>query len=203
MALQVTPGKKILIAAIVIGAGIAIYSRRRIVRYAKKFIGVLEIGDNMGWNNPDFEKKLKSVGWYPGAQWCVFFVKAMWADTYPELRNKTHNGKKLIDYVSGNSQTTFSNLKNLENTGLFKVSGIPKAGDMVVWQYYDAAGSPTQKGHVGIVTSKSGDSFKTIEGNTSEIGATNQTVSKKEHNLGEYSKKTGLRLKGFIRYNYA
>jgi len=35
--------------------------------------------------------------------------------------------------------------------------------------------------------------------NTSELGKTEETVSKKEHSLGEYEKKTGLKLKGFIR----
>ena len=192
------------IGLVALTIGIAIWQKRRIIRHAKKFLGIDEIGDNMGWTDPEFEKKLKSVGWTKGAQWCVFFTKAMWADVYPELKTKLHNGKKIIDYISGNSQTTYANMQKLEKeTGMVKVTGIPKPGDMVVWQNYDSAGKPTAKGHVGTVTNVKGDKFKTIEGNVSELGNTEETVNKKEHSVGEMSKKTGLRLKGFIRYTLA
>jgi hypothetical protein len=179
----------------------AIWQRRKVVIMSKRYKGVMEVGDNMGWDNPKFEQKLRNVGWYPGAQWCVFFIKAMWADVYPELNTKTYGGKKIIDYISGNSQTTYQNFDMLtKNTGMFSVSGLPKSGDIAVWQYYDSSGNPTTKGHVGTVTLVKGEVFNTIEGNTSELGKTEETVSKKIHSLGEYEKRTGLKLKGFIHY---
>ena len=165
--------KKILIPVIslvVITIGIAIWQKTRLVRYAKRFIGMDEIGDNMGWTDPNFEKKLRAVGWTPGASWCVFFVKAMWADVYPELKTKLYNGKKLLDYVTGNSQSTYTNMQNLQKqTGWFKVTGVPKPGDMVVWQDYNSSGGATSSGHVGIVTKVKGDTFNTIEGNAQPL----------------------------------
>jgi len=180
---------------------VSIWQQRRIVRYAKGFLGITEIGDNMGWDDPGFEKKLKGVGWYKGAQWCVYYVKALYADIYPSLKTKTYKGKKLIDYITGNSQSSYNGLKTLEKeTGFFKFSGTPRAGDIVIWQYYDSSGNPTNKGHMGVVSLVIGDRFRTVEGNTSEIGNVEETVAKKKHDLGEYLKKKGLRLKGFVRY---
>jgi hypothetical protein len=184
--------------------GIAIWQKRRIIIHAKKFLGIKEIGDNMFWDDPDFEKKMRAIGWLPGLQWCVFFLKALIADVYPELKTKTYNNKKIIDYISGSSQTSYANMQMLQKeTGMFKVSGMPKAGDIVVWQNYDSSGKATDKGHVGLVTKVNGDKFKTIEGNTSELGVPGQTIAKKDHSLGEMAKKTGLKLKGFIHYTLA
>lgn len=197
--------KKVAIALIVSGAliiGITLWQGNKIIRIAKKSLGIMEIGDNMGWDDPEFESKLRAVGWTPGSQWCVYFVKATWADAYPKLKTQTINGKKVLDYITGNSQTTYSNFLALQKTTkLFLVSSLPKPGDIVVWQYYDDSGKATTKGHVGIVRSVKGDNFNTIEGNTSELGKTEETVAKKSHSLGEYSRTKGLRLKGFIRNN--
>lgn len=189
----------------ILAIGIAIWQKKRIVRHAKKFLGIDEIGDNAGWNDPDFEKKLKSVGWTKGAQWCVFFAKAMFADVYPELKTKVFNGKKIIDYITGSSQETYANMQKLEKEtgGMFKVVGAPRPGDLIVWQNYDKTGKPQSTGHVGIVTKVKGDTFSSIEGNTSELGNTQETVNKKEHSLGEFKKTTGLRLKGFVHYTLA
>jgi hypothetical protein len=159
-----------------IGFGVAviavmIWQQRKIIRQAKKFLGVSEIGDNMDWDNPEFKKKLQAVGWAPGSQWCVYFAKAMMVDVYPELKTKTHKGKKLMDYISGNSQQTYSNMKTLETEtgGMFKIVAVPRAGDIVIWQNYGTDSIPTTKGHVGIVTLVKGDSFKTIEGNAQPL----------------------------------
>ncbi|MDD5013547.1 MAG: CHAP domain-containing protein [Atribacterota bacterium] len=182
--------------------GLMVWQQRKIIRQAKKFLGVSEIGDNMDWDNAEFKKKLQAVGWTPGSQWCVYFAKAMMVDVYPELKTKTHKGKKLMDYISGNSQQTYANMKTLETEtgGMFKIVAVPRAGDIVIWQNYGTDGVATSKGHVGIVTFVKGDSFKTIEGNTSELGDKEEGVNKKDHSLGEYKKTKGLRLKGFVRY---
>lgn len=192
-----------LIAFLGFSAFFIAWQSRKLVIYAKRYLGVMEVGDNMGWDDPKFQQKMANIGWKPGYQWCVYFVKAMWADVFPELRTKTYNHKPIIDYISGNSQQTYSNFKMLQdNTGEFLLSGVPKSSDIAVWQYYNSSGSPTSKGHVGIVSLVKGEEFNTIEGNTSELGLHEETVTKKIHNLGEYQKKTGLRLKGFIRYRY-
>jgi hypothetical protein len=194
------------IPIILVGVGALIVSfvvwkKRQVILHAKKYLGILEKGDNVGWNDPKFEEKLKNVGWKPGYQWCVYFVKAMWNDVYPFLKKKTHNGQILLDYISGLSQLTYSNfIKLSKETTIFKVSAIPRPGDIVVWQNFkNGVGQTT--GHVGLVTKVKGDEFSTIEGNTSELGKSEETVSRKNHSLGEMApKNNGLKLKGFIHY---
>jgi hypothetical protein len=191
------------IGLVILTIGIAIWQKRRIIRHAKKFLGIDEIGDNMGWADPSFKKKMEAVGWKSGQSWCMYFVKAMWADVYPELKTKTVNGKKVIDYLSGSSQGTYAAMQQLEKqTGWVKVTGVPKPGDIVVWQDY-VNGKGTSQGHVGIVSKVKGDVFNTIEGNTSELGNKEETVNTKTHSAGERTRTKGLRLKGFIRYNLA
>jgi hypothetical protein len=191
----------ILLGSGIIVVSISLFLKRRVIFHSRKYLGILEEGDNYGWNDPLFEQKLSSVGWKRGYQWCVYFVKAMWADVYPKLRKITVDNKSIIDYISGNSQTTFKNFVNLSRkTNFLEVNGFPKAGDIVVWQYHNSSGEPQSTGHVGLVISVKGDTFKTIEGNTSELGMPEETVSKKKHSIGEYSRKTGLKLKGFIHH---
>lgn len=193
-----------LITLIVITAGIAIWQKRRIIRHAKKFLGISEIGDNQDFSSPEFKQKLINVGWSPGLAYCAFTVKALMLDTYPELSEKTYNSKKLIDYFSGSSQSTYANMQQLQSeTGLFTVGGLPKPGDVVIWQDYDASGNGTANGHEGVVTKVNGDKFSTIEANTSELGSSDQGVYNKEHSLGEMARTTGLKLKGFIHYTLA
>ncbi|MBR4324780.1 MAG: hypothetical protein IKP73_04525 [Bacteroidales bacterium] len=49
---------------------------RRILRYAKKFVGIREQGNNQGWDNADFQQRMADIGgWRFGDAWCAEFVK--------------------------------------------------------------------------------------------------------------------------------
>lgn len=193
--------KNIIIAlsAISIVAILIYWQKRRVIRFAKSLIGQTEISGNMGFNDPEFQKLMEGVNWNPGDQWCVYFAKVVWVNKYKDIKDK------LMTLISGNSQITYNNFKN-DKTGLFSVSEIPKVGDIVIWQYINSSGVAENRGHAGIVTKVkiSGD-FHTIEGNTTSgsTGSEGYVVAEKKHNLSEFNKTKGLKLKGFIHYKYS
>lgn len=176
----------VVITALLIS--IFLYFRYRVRRYAKKFIGEKEIAGNSGFVNTDFQAKMKTVGWTPGAEWCSYFAKAIWIDKHSALKDK------LNKLMSGSSQQTWDNFVK-DTSGKFIIDREKaKSGDLVIWQKY-SGGQPTSdyRGHAGIVTRADSQKFDTVEGNTTNM------VSEKEHDYSEFDINNGLRLKGFIR----
>jgi len=149
------------VGLVVIG-GIAYYMlepKNAIVREAHKYLGAEEYPNNAGFKSPAFEKKMNSIGWYTGAQWCSFFAKLVFTKALIGKR------KELAEQlISGSSQQTWANFK-ADKSGLFETSDKPKRGSLVIWQSYTA---PAQ-GHVGIVVDPAKKFFKTIEGNSNFV----------------------------------
>jgi hypothetical protein len=56
--------------------------RHRIVKIALSYVGQLEYGNNAGYTDPEFETKMKGVGWYKTGAWCGFFQKLVWTEAY-------------------------------------------------------------------------------------------------------------------------
>lgn len=160
-------------------------AKRRVLRKARSFVGQEETGSNKGFKNARFSALMQKAGWFKGAQWCAFFTRMVWLNALPN-RYKTVAEKLL----SGSSQQTYLNFKN-DKSGLFQVSDRPKKGSIVVWQ----ATRDATRGHVGIVTDVSRNTFKTIEGN-SNVGGHPGIVSRLEHSFTKSP--DGLKLRGFI-----
>jgi hypothetical protein len=195
--------KNIILISTIFGlsiAGFFIYlDKRKATQFAKLLVGQTEISGNMGFSSPAFQKLMEGVNWNTGDQWCIYFAKVVWVNKYPDIKNL------LMKLISGNSQVTFSNFVN-DKSGLFEVSSIPRPNDIVIWQYVNpSTGKAEQRGHGGIVSKvKSSGEFYTVEGNTNESGGREgYIVAEKTHNISEFNKSSGLRLKGFIHYKYA
>ena len=167
---------------------------RNIVVEADKYVGSKEKVNNSGFIDPKLEKDMKDAGWYPGASWCVYFVKMIWKKVLPsKFPNHWKIAQKLI---SGNSQNTWSKFKK-DTSGLFKQSNTPQIGGIVIWQKYKK-GLPLWEGHAGIVKSHTTTSFVTIEGNTNDNGSSNGDGIYEKNRKYAWNTYEGLRLKGFI-----
>jgi len=103
-----------------------LFLQNKILRKAKKWLGVREIGNNVGFDNKIFEKKLKEVGFKPGYQYCTFFVKMVLKDA---------GYKKLLSYINGSSRTSFEKLKNAPGTKFITEWKQAKPGDIAFYKW--------------------------------------------------------------------
>lgn len=154
----------------------------RIVRKAKKYIGILEIPQNKGFYNTDFEERIRKVGFNTGYEWCQLFVKLVLTES---LKGKAKN--KINSLITPSTQQTFNNLKN-DKSGIFEIVEHPKAGDLVIWQKYGNPGT----GHAGIIKKVYPTHFLSIEGNLSnKVSVVNRN----------YTGNNSMKIRGFIRIN--
>ena len=192
----------IVISAILILGGVGLsfvnHRKKKIIRQAKLFKGIEEVGTNAGFDNETFEKMMREVGWRGGDQWCMFFAKNVYVQSLPKL------AKDFQKNLSGSTQGSFSNIEKGASPYLEVIKeGSPKVGDIVIWQRKN----DSSKGHAGIVikVKDKGKKFDAIEGNTNydpEFMGEGQLVDIVPHetNYGEGdSVYKSLRLRGFIR----
>lgn len=192
----------IVISAILILGGVGLsfvnHRKKKIIRQAKLFKGIEEVGTNAGFDNETFEKMMREVGWSGGDQWCMFFAKNVYVHSLPKL------AKDFQKNLSGSTQGSFSNIEKGASPYLEVIKeGSPKVGDIVIWQRKN----DSSKGHAGIVikVKDGGKKFDAIEGNTNydpEFMGEGQLVDIVPHetNYGEGdSVYKSLRLRGFIR----
>ena len=181
--------------SLTIAVGTVLYFRRknRIVRYAKKFIGEEEIAGNMGFADQEFQKMIHEYGDFnPGQQWCMSFAKMVWLKKFG-LKYR----EQLDNLMTPSTQQTWQNFEN-DQSGDFKTSTEPSKGAIVIWQQFEN-GTPTFKGHAGIVQDYDKEKFYTVEGNTSAVEGIDR-VAEKTHTYN-WNLNQGLRLKGFISIN--
>lgn len=132
-----------------------------VVSIAKKYLGEREESGNMGFKNPEFEAKMKAVGFQDGHAWCCLYAEMVFKEALPE------KFKELDKLFSASCVQTFKNFENAK----YPVHALPRPGYLVLWQSIKE-GKPQPTGHAGIVTSlKSTWEFSSIEGNTSEAGS--------------------------------
>ncbi len=156
---------------------------------AKEYLGKLEKPLNTGFQDPEFEKDMITLGeWANGYSWCCCFSQICFRKAYPELSTEL---KKLFD---PGTITTFQNFKKAG----YVISSIPVAGNLVIWQDYKD-GKGTDHGHAGIVTEVlSNFTFKSIEGNTSGDKPTRNGDRVAIHTHSTGHKPDGLNVLGFI-----
>ena len=143
------------------------------------FDGIVEEGSD---NNGHIVKLLQStIGKAESEPWCMALIQSAIAyiETY---------GVESGVYPSEHCLTVY-------NQSLCKKPSIPRAGDIVVWQF-----KGTSKGHAGVVLSVDKNGMSTIEGNTGpsvkEIEREGDGVYKKRRSLQGSDK---MRVVGFLR----
>lgn len=82
-------------------------SVQRILEEANKWLHVREIGNNRSFNDPEFEKLMKEVGWRPGYAWCVLFCKAVWWSVY----RGTEHEKAVLNVLQPGGQLSWRKAK--------------------------------------------------------------------------------------------
>lgn len=160
----------------------------KIKEVALKYIGKTEKPSNSGFNDADFEKKMKDTGWIKSASWCAFFTELVWKEAYG-----TKYTSELSKLFSGSATATFKNFDLAKANG-WETGKVPKIGALAVWRHGNG-----WQGHIGIVVEENGVSFKSVEGNTNDVGGREGYIVAKKSRItkGVYTAK-GLNLIGFV-----
>ena len=162
--------------------------------FAGQWVGVKEIGDNVGFANAKFEQMLKESGWRSAEQWCMYFAKAIHLEA---LKNNPSEQSKVKKILSGSTQLSYASAKS-DKTNTYTTSDTPKVGDIVIFQNK----TTPSKGHAGIVTKVNlNNTIDTIEGNTSDKNISNGDLVAKKNRTSIVGKSIGgdLVVKGYIR----
>jgi hypothetical protein len=156
---------------------------------AIKYIGETEKPGNMGFNDAEFEKKMKAVGFQKTHAWCAYFTELVFKEAFPE------RFKELDKLFSAGTIQTFRNFRDAS----YPVSNVPKEGNLVIWQTFKN-GEPQTTGHAGVVVQVvDNDTFYSVEGNTNDGGGREgYIVAKKLRNFIP-NVQNGLKVLGFIK----
>lgn len=161
----------------------------RILEVAASYLGQEEKSGNRGWKDPEFEAKMKAVGWQPTHSWCCYFTELVAKEAFADDEVKL----KAFDRLFQPSCTaTFANFKG---SSLFKTGTEPRKGALAVWRLGDG-----WKGHIGVVDKVMGNWMMTIEGNTNVAGSREGThvMRKRRSRWIPKTNGSGLNLIGFI-----
>ena len=80
-----------------------------IVAIAAKYVGKTEKINNSGFVDPEFEAKMKDVGFVSGQSWCAYFAELVWKEAY----GKNHPLYSAMDQLfSASAVATWAHFKN-------------------------------------------------------------------------------------------
>lgn len=158
----------------------------KIVQIAKSYIGQREISGNKGFIDPNFDKKMRGVGFYTGAPWCGFFAMLVWKESGVDLALLSPASRQIIEKAT--------KAKNWHTK--------PVPGAVVVWASFKN-GKRLTTGHIGVVTEVNADGvgYSTIEGNTTDKGGREGimvAVRNRHLTQDKWTVNDGLRLMGFV-----
>lgn len=129
---------------------------------------------------------MESVGFQSGQAWCAYFAELVFKEAYP-------SNKDLDKHFSASAVTTFYNFQKAN----YKILSKPEVGSLVIWQN-QKDGKPQWTGHAGVVVESNGDSFKSVEGNTNDVGGREgYIVALKSRKVQQV--KNGLQILGFVK----
>lgn len=154
----------------------------RIVEEARKYIGQKEKTGNMGFINPEFDAKMRAVGFANGHAWCAYFAELVWREAGQD--------------TSHFSASAFKTYLQYQDAGR-KGSETAVPGSLAVWRSVKA-GKPGWTGHIGIVSEANDTSFKCIEGNTNKAGGREGIEVAEKTRTYQWKAINGLQLVGFI-----
>lgn len=163
----------------------------KVVEIATKYIGQTEKPGNMGFNNADFERKMKAVGFQATHAWCAYFAELVFKEAYPE------KFAELDKLFSASAVQTFKNFSN----AAYPINELPREGNLVIWQMMKA-GKAQWQGHAGIVASVQENKwiFESIEGNTNDGGGREGYVVARRTRKTLKEVNDGLKIMGFVQF---
>lgn len=156
---------------------------------AQQYLEERELPSNKFTDDTELGKKLHEAGQQDGQAWCAALVEVCLKDAFPDRKD---DWNKLC---SLSAVQTFRNFRD----AAYVIGLLPEPGWLVVWQSYKE-GKAQWLGHIGIVESSNGDSWTSIEGNTSASGSREGVkVGRVAHKLTKDPVNNGLRLLGFVQ----
>lgn len=133
-------------------------------------VALAEVGYHEGANNYNkfADELIDWYGWYIQNQpWCDIYIHGCFKKAYGiELASKL-----LCEHIGSASASCAVSMKHFQDAGRFSFDN-PQVGDQVFF-------GPGGSSHTGLVISVNGNSFETVEGNTSD------QVMKRSHSVGD------------------
>lgn len=162
---------------------------------ALTYVGQKEKPGNAGFEDPELEKKMYTIGWKPPWPYCVLGVKLCAVEAFPEIQREkgTSHWNQLF---SPNCQDTFENFLKAG----YRITMEPEPNSIVIWENWKD-GQLTTKGHAGIVVKPTAAGFEVVEFNTNGAGGREgDGIHLKSRVIVRMPPKTGsaLIVKGFI-----
>lgn len=161
---------------------------KTVLEIAKSYIGQKEIKGNKGFEDAEFENRMKAVGFKSGYAWCSLFAELVYISAFVDKR------KELTALFSAGAVKTMKNFNRSKNWTLTE-KAIP--GALVCFQTF-RNGKPHWTGHIGIVEKANKDNFISIEGNTNGSGGREGIEVARKTRKYNFNNKNGLVLMGFI-----
>ena len=174
-----------LVSAIILIVRVFRNVSRAILKRAKKYVGNREIYGNSGFENAAFENKMRSAGWYQGAEWCNFFVKMVVCELA--------KGRALDFFKKALSGSTQQTWRNLQTPSEFhEILKKPQKGCLIIYRRK----SDPAHGHIEIYSGagKNG-SYSVISGNSNFPTGGQGVVSK----LRTATEMNGYDILGYIK----
>jgi hypothetical protein len=165
---------------------------------ALSHVGQMEITGNKGFVDPEFEKRMREVGFQSGHSWCVYFAELCAKEAFPD---------RYTEFDKLFTPNAMATLERFRKAG-YKIHTEPKADTVVIWQKYHKGepqfvqdGNTTWwLGHAGIcVKAVNSWIFNSVEGNTNDGGS--REGDRVAHKFGRKclaKVTTGLKVVGFI-----
>lgn len=166
----------------------------KIVEIAQSYLGQREITGNKGFIDKVFEKKMRGVGFYTGAAWCLFFARLVWKESGQSLTYTDKNGKEH-DLITPSALGTMRAADAADNWHVE-----PVVGAIAIFRMFKG-GNPLQTGHGCVVTSVGDGIYSTTDGNTTDKGGRDGVlvaIRNRHLNAESWTKDDGLRLMGFV-----
>lgn len=157
---------------------------------AAKYIGQTEKPGNMGFNDAEFDVKMKKVGFQKTHAWCAYFAELVFKEAYPD------KFEELDRLFSASAVQTF---RNFRDAG-YLIHNLPQKDCLVIWQM-QKDGKPQWSGHAGIVADVQDNKwiFESIEGNTNDGGGREGYIVARRLRKHLAEVKDGLKILGFIQ----
>jgi hypothetical protein len=172
-----------------------------ILKHAHRWVGEKEIPGNMGFENPELDRKMRAIGFCNGESYCIQAVKMVWLDAYAEYNSFYISIlQELFDKNCYQNYLNFSRYKD------FGISKTPIPGAISLFQHYKGgrpvnAGTekhPVYTGHAGIFLQTTNGTFLNFEGNTNLGGSSNGDGFYEKNREPNYFRNDGLRFLGFV-----
>lgn len=167
-----------------------------IVNIALSYVGKLETKNNSGFQDPEFQAAMESVGWKKGEAWCASFTRLVYLKAYKDFPVTVRQLERLCSKSAVQTHHLFdkSDWKTVDGSDN-KFIKKPQLGALVVWRMGSG-----YSGHIGVVVDVVSDTeFYTVEGNTNSVGGREGVeVARKKRRTDVPFGKNRLNLIGFI-----